>query len=324
MIEKAPVAILMPKVEDHERTRIRYGGLIDELGARGIDYFFASTHASYDAEEHRFIDPRDINRNQRADLTGEASIVRDLTMTLEDQPLFSDDEGPLSVHDPELNRFIARKDNLVISAPEIHPVTHVVDALDIDEAIASVDGKKIVVKPVTGHLSKGVFAGEKGAVAGQEFAKGTYLVQEFIDTSRGIPELGIEGVHNLRVLSVDSEPIGAIARVGGRSAEMLTGDIYGNVFEYDRLRPGVQRIVGTIHDIMNAQPGLGRNVIAIDIMRGMNANGEMIDVLCEVNRRPQRISSYDLRDPRNLDPEGIKWLSKKWDEEEAEMLSKLQ
>lgn len=323
MTEKAPVAILMPKVDDHERTRIRYGGLVHELGAVGVDYFFTSTHASYNSETHRFDDPRDINRQPRTDLSGEASVVRDLTMSLVEQPLYVDSEGPVVAHNPMLNHFIARKDNLVFAAPEIHPVTHVVDAVDIDEAVASIAGKKVVVKPVTGQRSQGVIVGDKALVTDQRFADGAYLVQEFIDTSGGIPELGIEGVHNLRVVSVDSEPIGAIARVGGSSSEMLSGDIYGNALDFDRLGPDVQRIVGTVHDIMLAQPGLGKNVIAIDVMRGLNASGEMVDVLCEVNRRPQRISSYDLRDTRNLDPEGIKWLSKQWDKHEAEMLSRM-
>jgi hypothetical protein len=313
----------MPKVENHERTQIRYEGLVHELGVRGADYFFAEQHLSYDASTHSFSEPRDIARNLRTDLSGEASIVRDLTMTLHDQPLFSDVDGPTVVHHPNLNRFIANKDNLVESAPEIHPLTLVVDRNEINEAIASLPGSKVVVKPTIGHLSRDVVVGHKAEVATSEFAEGRYLVQEFIDTSSGMPEHGIEGVHNLRILSVDNHPIGAVARVGGRSGEMLSGDFYGNVLEFDHLNMDVQRIVGTVHDILNRLPGDGRNVIAIDTMRGVNSSGDMVDVLCEVNRRPQRISRYDLRDQRNLDMKGIEWLGSQWDKHEAEMLTKL-
>lgn len=323
MIEKAPVAILMPKVENYERTQIRYGGLVHELGIRGVDCFFAEQHTSYNSDTHHFNNPRDLSWVPRADITGEASVVRDLTMTLDDQPLFSDSVGPIVVHAPELNRYIAHKDNLVYDAPEIHPLTQVVDQDDIDEAVANLPGSKAVVKPIVGMRSQGVVAGDKASVVQHEFADGRYLVQEFIDTSHGIPEYGINGVHNLRVLSIDRETIGAIGREGGQSTEMLSGDMYGNIIEPDRLSPDVQRIVGTVHDVLARQAGDGHNVIAIDIMHGLNASGEMVDILCEINRRPQRISRYDLRDQRNLDMEGIKWLGSQWDKHEAEMLTKL-
>jgi hypothetical protein len=252
MSEKSPIAILMPKTNDHERTLVRYGGLAKELGARGVDYFIAQSHDSYDSAAHTFRDPRDISRNPRNDLTGEASVVRDLTMALGDRPLYGDPDAPKVVHHPELNQFIARKDLLAQAAPEIHPVTHVVEHGDINEAVASLASLKAVVKPVTGHLSKGVVAGKKADIARQEFPSGRYLV----------------------------------------------------------------------HEVLVSKPEEGHAVIAIDTMRGLNAEGELVDVLCEVNRRPQRISRYDLRSTKNTDPQGIAWLASEWDKHEAEMLSK--
>ena len=97
----------------------------------------------------------------------------------------------------------------------------------------------------------------------------------------------------------------------------------GPVVELDQLSDGVQEIVDRVHAILGDLPGSGKNVIAIDIMRGFGADGEMRDLLCEVNRRPQRISLYDALDERNLDIPGIRRLSKQWDIHEADMLTDL-
>jgi hypothetical protein len=58
-------------------------------------------------------------------------------------------------------------------------------------------------------------------------------------------------------------------------------------------------------------------------MRGIDASGERRDVLCEVNRRPLRISPWDLRDENNLEPAAITEMARRWDKAEAAMLADL-
>lgn len=323
MTEKDPLAILMPKITDYERRKVRYGGLIAELGARGADYFFVESHSSYDSATSTFSNPVDIDRNPRLDISGAASVVRDFTMALSNEATFSGEASPLVAHHPDLDRFIAGKDGFVLAAPEFHPGTIICEHDGIHEAILATPGRKVVVKPITGHRSKGVVAGTKEEVATLTFEPGTYLVQEFIDTSNGMPEHNIEGVHNLRILSINNKAVGAIARVGGTATDILAADVYGPVVELDQLSDGAQEIVDRVHEILGDLPGQGKNVIAIDIMRGVGADGETRDLLCEVNRRPQRISMYDALDQRNLDIPGIKRLSKQWDIHEADMLTDL-
>lgn len=323
MTEKAPLAILMPKITDYERRKVRYGGLIDELGVRGTDYFFVESHSSYDATTSTFSNPVDIDRNPRLDISGAASVVRDFTMALRGESTFYDEASPLIAHHPDLDRFIASKDGFFLAAPELHPGTIICEQDGIAEAILATMGDKVVVKPIMGHRSKGVIVGTKQEVAEHAFEPGTYLVQEFIDTSNGMPEHNIVGVHNLRILSINNKAVGAIARVGGTAKDILAADVYGPVIELDQLGDGIQEIVDRVHSILGDLPGEGKNVIAIDIMRGVGADGEIRDLLCEVNRRPQRISMYDALDERNLDIPGIERLSKQWDIHEADMLTDL-
>lgn len=324
MTQKAPLAILMPKITDYERRKVRYGGLVTELDTRGVDYFFVESHSSYDPITSTFSNPVDIDRNPRLDISGAASVVRDFTMELHEKgSTFFGDESPLVAHHPELDRFIAGKDGFVLAAPELHPGTIICEHDAIVDAILATKGKKVVVKPIMGHRSKGVIAGTKEVVAKHAFEPGTYLVQEFIDTSNGMPEHNIVGVHNLRILSINNKAVGAIARVGGTAEDILAADVYGPVVELDQLGDDVQRIVDRVHEILGDLPGEGKNVIAIDIMRGVCADGETRDLLCEVNRRPQRISMYDALDDRNLDIPGIERLSKQWDIHEADMLTDL-
>lgn len=62
---------------------------------------------------------------------------------------------------------------------------------------------KVVIKPRSDYGGEGV----KVIDSMDEFQPGeNRLVQRFVDSTGGIPELGIEGVHDLRVLVMDGEP----------------------------------------------------------------------------------------------------------------------
>jgi len=321
---EAPVAVLMPLVEPENYPRFtgRYQGLSDELAARSIGMFFAESHKSYDADKHTFRNVFDIRRQFIAE-EASASLIRDLTMALDAKPLYQDAGAHQIVHHPDTNRFIANKAAMWAAAPEIHPITVTGEADDILDMAGEVPGNKVIIKPVTGMLSKNVQVVPKIDVSRLTLEPGTYLLQEFLDTSRGIARLNIEGVHNLRILSIGSVAIGAISRVGGSDANILKSDVYGGFVGPDDLPDTMHVIVDKVHEVLRAQPGKGDNVVAIDVMRGIGADGEEKDVLCEVNRRPLRISQWDLRDKNNLDPDAIRTIATKWDWAEAEMLARL-
>jgi len=314
------VTVLMPRIEDRSKFAIRYRGLETQLGQLGVKPTFAESHTSYRPETHDFghyfstngtptfaVNPEDIRA------------VRDLTIPSDfHRPLYSDSEAPPLVHKPELNMFLRSKARVFESMPGLHPETIVVPSSKVMEAASAICGSNVVVKPASGSGSKGVYIGPLSGMP-DSLDPGQYLVQEFIDTSGGIPELGIRGVHNLRLISVDSKIIGAIGRLPGQEGVVLRDDIYGKVYLPEELPDSMIKIADSVHNVLRGLPGEGKNVIAVDLMRGVNSTGNEVDVICEINHRPLRISDYDLITTQD-DPKGVKWLAQQWDFAEANLL----
>jgi hypothetical protein len=323
MIER-DVAILMPvvKPENYELFTLRYEGLADELVQQDVTSFFTEGHASYQADGHAFVDIFDVRREAVAGFAT-ASVVRDLTMPKDDdRPLYLDSEAPTLVHQWTTNRLLADKSNLVRAISEVHPLTRVAQAADIIGTLDEVPGDRVVVKPITGERSKDVQVLTKKQAATATYKPGEYLVQEFINTDIGVAELDVQGTHNIRMISIGNTVVGAVARVGGTSRDILKDDVYGKFIDVDTIPDSMHEIAIAVHGVLRTWPGRGENVIAIDVMRGINAAGNQVDVLCEVNRRPQRISRRDALDGRNHDIIGLLRLGKLWDQHEAALLAR--
>jgi glutathione synthase/RimK-type ligase-like ATP-grasp enzyme len=317
------VGILMPSEVVAEKFSIRYENLEAELTKLGSVAIFAFGHKSYNFITHNFQNGYDTKFQQSLPI--QLDVIRDLTMPKEDnKPVYTDTAAPILVHDPSFSAFLRNKRNVYNLLPEVHPQTIAAKNDEIMEAAAAICGTMVVVKPVTGEKSQDIFIGKKENLT-TEMPKGEYLVQEFIDTSAGVPELAIKHVHNVRVLSINSRLVGAVGRINNAGGHLLYGeanDVYGKVYLPEELPETMLAIASKVQDEFKTLAGSGRNVIAIDLMRGFNSNGEEVDVLCEVNRRPLRISAYDLQEPQ-LDPDGIAWLAEQWDIEEAMMLDNI-
>ena len=324
-IPEYDVAILMPQTTDHERTAIRYAGLFDELAAHAVSACMAHGLASYNAETHTFPGVTNVRHDVIADAAA-SRVVRDLTMPKDpaNADLYNDRYGPILVHHPALNYYLTDKSNIARALPQFHPETRVAAAADILDAVSAIPGERVVIKPVTGSRSKGVQLLPKTALSNSQFNSGNYLVQEYIDTSAGIPEFDIKGTHNVRILSIGSKVVGALARVNGSNKDMLQNDVYGSYVPADDLPDTMHAAADAVHTELRRLSGHGANIIAIDMMRGRGASGEQIDVICEVNRRPQRISRYDTvgkQAGQNLDEAGLLELARLWDREEAVLLA---
>lgn len=88
---------------------------------------------------------------------------------------------------------------------------HVAKTYEADESAveAVLEQGKAVLKPRYDFGGKGVSIIEEM----EEYEKSEgLLVQEFIDSAEGIPPLGIEGVHDLRVVVIDGEPVVSYVR----------------------------------------------------------------------------------------------------------------
>jgi len=76
---------------------------------------------------------------------------------------------------------------------------------EFDEALVNLEGDKKVIKPVDEGAGKGVFIGNNQYLKECEYSF-PLLVQEFLDTSDGIPGI-YKGIHDLRVVFLNGEII---------------------------------------------------------------------------------------------------------------------
>ncbi len=98
--------------------------------------------------------------------------------------------------------------------PNLLPKTILVsDKKDFDEAFEKLNSKKIILKPRYGHAGKGIFVYDKNKKSTRKKFDGDFVVQEFIDTSKGLPSAKINGVHDLRCVIVNGKLVYSYVRV---------------------------------------------------------------------------------------------------------------
>jgi glutathione synthase/RimK-type ligase-like ATP-grasp enzyme len=90
------------------------------------------------------------------------------------------------------------------------------------EAIARIDGEKVVVKEPEGYGGKQVYIGAKDEVISKLPSDYPLLVQEFLDTSSGVPG-SVGGVHDIRLSVCGGEFIGYYIR------QAKEGSLHSNV-----------------------------------------------------------------------------------------------
>lgn len=89
----------------------------------------------------------------------------------------------------------------------------------------------IVVKPSLGIKGNGVVIDKPGNISLGDTVDGkSYLLQEFVDTSRGISGI-VDGVHDLRIVIVNSEIIMAMVRVPAQGSLLSNVNQGGNIWE---------------------------------------------------------------------------------------------
>lgn len=139
-----------------------------------------------------------------------------------DKGSFVGDARSRLLNDAEMNRICVDKRATIEMFPDLSPKTlEVKDRAELEEALKHWPSPMVVTKPVDGAEAKGVVIGAPAEVlkTGHEFP---LLVQEYVDTSGGIPGI-IDGVGDLRTILVDGE----IALTYARKAK--EGSLISNV-----------------------------------------------------------------------------------------------
>jgi len=125
--------------------------------------------------------------------------------------------------------------------------------LDNKENLASILPKIrtgwVVLKPFNGLKGLGIFIGSKKEALNFEFPLKfkKYIVQEFIDSSYGIPQI-VSGIHDLRVAIVNQKPVWCHVRIPPQGSFKANAAAGGTLIEvdYDLVPEMVKRIVKKI------------------------------------------------------------------------------
>ena len=131
-----------------------------------------------------------------------------------------------------------------------------------------IETKKIVMKPLEKSGGEGIIIGEKEDVlklmGENNFDRKPYVVQEFVNTSKGIPRI-MKGIHDLRLVFISNELIYAYYR------QPAKGKLLANLAQGGRmvivplkdLPKEIDPIVDFTHDIFSP---FRSNIFTVDLM----------------------------------------------------------
>lgn len=207
--------------------------------------------------------------------------------------------------------------------PDLHPQTLArVQPSEVNEAIAEIRGSKVVVKPDHSDSNEVVLIGDKATVEA-ELAEtprtGSSVVQGDIDMSKGLKEYGVKCAHNIRYITVGGSAIIGYTRSNDGKSKLVTrknavdGEYVTPQYfsdEFYRVLLDVQAALGT--GLEDSE----QTVLAVNLARGKDAEGERVVRVMDINRKPLRISPWNTRGNKK-----IRWASRRWDETEAKMLA---
>ncbi len=202
---------------------------------------------------------------------------------------FKADASTDVINDRELDDLCVDKWKTYQLFPEYSPKTAFVDGRDqLEDVLRDFPDDNIVMKPVDGEEGRGVIIGPKRAILE---AKPEYpvLVQEFLDTSGGIPGI-IESLHDLRLHSIGGELVFAYIR-SPAPGKLLANVAQGGTEREVLIKDVPKEALQIFRDIDARLTRFPRRVYSIDIGRGKQGAWKVI----ELNSKPGL--SYQGRGP---------------------------
>lgn len=158
---------------------------------------------------------------QRSDVDVKASVIWN-------KGHLKTDPGSCVINEPELDELCTDKLKTAEHFPEYSPATRLGrEAWEVGMLASEIPGTFIVAKPPDLEAGQGVLIGPREEVL-QSITTYPVLLQEFIDTSGGIPSLA-RGRHDLRIISMRGKPIVSYMR------EPQDGTYVSNVAQGGRL-----------------------------------------------------------------------------------------
>lgn len=161
------------------------------------------------------------------------------------------------------------------------PVSRVASARDLEQAIDSIPGDMVVIKPLDLNGGRGVLIDTKSKV--KEYSKTLsdqqWLIQEFIDSTSGITGL-VDGVHDVRLYIIDGEVVlGSIRRPA--PGKLVANTSQGGTIDFYAASELPQEPVEIARSVDQYFTGYGNRFYSVDFVYG---NGRWY--VLEVNDRP--------------------------------------
>lgn len=193
---------------------------------------------------------------------------------------FPADDDTRMINAPALDALCRHKERTIAAFPEYFPASRLVQSSrELAAALDALHGDILVSKPTDSWGGQGVYVGPRGGVA-QGITTYPALVQEFIDTSAGIPGI-VDGTHDLRILMIGGRVALCYVRVppsGSTVANVAQG---GNII----LVPDDQIPAASLAIAMSIDAKLahfGRRVYSVD----MGLHQQRAWKLFELNPQP--------------------------------------
>ena len=193
---------------------------------------------------------------------------------------FHGDPNAHVINDPELDAICLDKRKTVTLFPKQSPLTlEVSNREQANAAITKLGTTFAVAKPIDGKEGVGVFIGPKMEVAAS-IPHYPYLLQEFIDTSGGIPGI-TDGLHDLRMIHVNEEIVLAFIRIPA-AGKFISNLAQGGTKQELRLEQLPKEALEISKEVEGELARFGTRVYSIDIGRDRSGVWKII----ELNSQP--------------------------------------
>lgn len=203
---------------------------------------------------------------------------------------FRADAAARLLNDRELDRICTDKFATYEYFPHLSPKTMLVkNKEELKKALSGITSDITVAKPLDEEGGKGVII-DHTAVIAQKVQSYPYIIQEFIDSSAGIPHI-TESHHDLRLIVIDGDIVLSYIRTppkgslranvskGGKEIEVPLEDIPHEALE--------------IKHIVDAKfEKFGRRVYSIDCARDISGKYRIIELNSKTGLSPSRFGKY--------------------------------
>lgn len=197
---------------------------------------------------------------------------------------FSGDGSEIILNHPDLDAICTDKVRTYELLPNVSPKTVCVAGAEmLPELLEVLRTDRVVGKPTHGEGGHDVHIGSKDTVA-QMLRRFPYILQEYVDTSGGIPKL-VDGLHDLRVIVVNGTAVQAFIRTpppGGILPNVAQGGSTHEVNLKD-VPEDAMHIVRCVDDQLKCFPN---RLYSVDM--GRDVSGSWF--LFELNSRPALFS----------------------------------